>query len=147
MVGPARLGAWPRASRNERGTLALNFDTSAKGDAFVYVRSGPVNGSEAHYLPVIGGPPRQLTNFAETWEGVREPQEVSFRSFDGLYIQGFLYLPPNMQQGARYPALVQVHGGGTNSYLRTQNLTRAVPRVERLCRDGDQLSRRVRLRA
>jgi dipeptidyl aminopeptidase/acylaminoacyl peptidase len=47
---------------------------------------------------------------------------VSYRSFDGLYIQGFLYLPPDLQAGARYPALVQVHGGGTNSYLRTQNL-------------------------
>jgi dipeptidyl aminopeptidase/acylaminoacyl peptidase len=53
---------------------------------------------------------------------VREPEEVAYRSFDGLYIQGFLYLPPNMREGAKYPALVQVHGGGTNSYLRTQNL-------------------------
>ena len=70
----------------------------------------------------IGGPPRRLTRFAETWEGVREPQEIAYRSFDGLYIQGFLYLPPNMREGAKYPALVQVHGGGTNSYLRTQNL-------------------------
>ena len=69
-----------------------------------------------------GGAPRQLTRFAEEWEGVREPQEVAYRSFDGLYIQGFLYLPPNMRDGARYPALVNVHGGGTNSYLRTQNL-------------------------
>jgi dipeptidyl aminopeptidase/acylaminoacyl peptidase len=106
---------------HERGTLR-SLATTARGDAFVYVRTGPVKGPEAHYLPAIGGPPRQLTNFAETWEGVREPQEVSFRSFDGLYIQGFLYLPPNMQRSARYPALVQVHGGGTNSYLRTQNL-------------------------
>jgi dipeptidyl aminopeptidase/acylaminoacyl peptidase len=106
---------------NEKGTLR-SFETTDKGDAFVYVRSGPVEGSEAMYLPGIGGPPRRLTRFAETWEGVREPQEIAYRSFDGLYIQGFLYLPPNMREGAKYPALVQVHGGGTNSYLRTQNL-------------------------
>jgi dipeptidyl aminopeptidase/acylaminoacyl peptidase len=27
-----------------------------------------------------------------------------------------------MREGARYPALVNMHGGGTNAYLRTQNL-------------------------
>ena len=55
-------------------------------------------------------------------ERARRRRKLSYRSFDGLYIQGFLYLPPNMRPGAKYPALVQVHGGGTNSYLRTQNL-------------------------
>ena len=87
------------------------------------MRSGPVNGSEAD-LPAGASAVRRAgsRSFAETWEGVREPQEVAYRSFDGLYIQGFLYLPPNMREGAKYPALVQVHGGGTNSYLRTQNL-------------------------
>lgn len=117
---PAAGGVATRLT-NERGTLR-SFETTARADAFVYVRAGPVNGPEAHYLPAIGGPPRRLTAFAETWEGVREPEEVAYRSFDGLYIQGFLYLPPNMREGAKYPALVQVHGGGTNSYLRTQSL-------------------------
>jgi dipeptidyl aminopeptidase/acylaminoacyl peptidase len=105
---------------NDRGQLRSL--EAAAGDALVYVRSGPVDGPEAFYLPRTGGPPRQLTRFADTWEGVREPREVSYRSFDGLYIQGFLYLPPGMLDGATYPALVQVHGGGTNSYLRVQNL-------------------------
>jgi dipeptidyl aminopeptidase/acylaminoacyl peptidase len=117
---PAAGGVATRLT-HDRGALR-SLATNAGGDAFVFVRSGPVNGAEAFYLPAIGGPPRQLTTFAEVWEGVREPQEVSFRSFDGLYIQGFLYLPPDLAAGQRRPALVQVHGGGTNSYLRTQNL-------------------------
>jgi dipeptidyl aminopeptidase/acylaminoacyl peptidase len=106
---------------SERGTLR-SFETTSKGDAFVYVRSGPVDGPEAHYLTSLGGPPRRISSFSAKWDGVREPQEVAYRSFDGLYIQGFLYLPPNMRGDTRYPALVQVHGGGTNAYLRTQNL-------------------------
>jgi dipeptidyl aminopeptidase/acylaminoacyl peptidase len=106
---------------NERGQLR-SLDMAPAADSFVYVRSGPVEGPEAFYLPRSGGPPRQLTRFADVWEGVREPREVAYRSFDGLYIQGFLYLPPGMRDGAKHPALVQVHGGGTNSYLRTQNL-------------------------
>ena len=99
-----------------------SLTTTKNADAFAWVRSGPVEGPEIEYIPKIGGPSRQLTQFSEEWQNVEAPIEVSYRSFDGLYIQGFLYLPENMQQGAKYPALVQVHGGGTNSYLRTQNL-------------------------
>lgn len=106
---------------NELGTLR-SLDISAKGDALVYVRSGPANGPEAEYITAAGGPPRQLTEFSEEWENVAPPKEIAFKSFDGLYIQGFLYLPPGMREGTKYPALVQVHGGGTNSYTRTQNI-------------------------
>ena len=119
-TAPAAGGVATRIT-NERGALR-SLDATAKSDAFVYVRSGPVMGPEAFYVTSWGGAPRQLTRFSEEWQGVREPQEIAYRSFDGLYIQGFLYLPPNMRDGARYPALVNVHGGGTNSYLRTQNL-------------------------
>lgn len=117
---PAKGGVATKLT-NDRGTLR-SFETTGHADAFVFVRSGALLGSEAFYLPQIGGPPRQLTKFSQEWENVREPQEVAYRSFDGLYIQGFLYLPPAMQEAANYPALVNVHGGGTNSYLRTQNL-------------------------
>ena len=116
---PAAGGVATRMT-NERG--GLRGIETAKGDGFVYVRSTPASGSRVEYLPGIGGPPRPLTEPAVEWENVFEPQEVSYRSFDGLYIQGFLYLPQNMPAGRKYPALVMVHGGGTNSYLRTENL-------------------------
>lgn len=99
-----------------------SLTTTKSGDAFAFMRAGPVRGPEIEYIPKIGGPAKALTQFSETWQNVKAPIEVSYRSFDGLYIQGFLYLPPDMQEGARYPAVVQVHGGGTNSYVRTQNL-------------------------
>ncbi len=54
---------------------------------------------------------------------LQTPREVSFQSWDGSYIQGFLYTPPQVEAGMRCPALVQVHGGGTNSYTLGQNLT------------------------
>jgi dipeptidyl aminopeptidase/acylaminoacyl peptidase len=117
---PASGGVATRLT-NERGTMR-GIETDAKGDAFVYVRTTPTSGGEVEYLPGIGGPPRQLTDGSVEWENVFEPQEVAYRSFDGLYIQGFLYLPQNMTPGKKYPALVNVHGGGTNSYWRGQNL-------------------------
>ena len=111
------------ATRMTHGLGSLrSLSTTTNGDAFVYVRSGPVQGPEVEYVRALGGPPRQLTEFADEWQNVRAPVEVSYRSFDGLYIQGFLYLPPGMKAPTKYPALVQVHGGGTNAYLRTQNL-------------------------
>ncbi len=105
------------------GGVQANFDTTASGDAFVFTRTSPTEGSDVYYLPTSGGPARRITDFAGKWEGLQTPQEVSYPSWDGLYIQGFLYLPPQVGEGQQCPALVQVHGGGTNSYMQSLNLT------------------------
>ncbi len=98
------------------------FEVAAAGTGVSFIRTTPTRGSEVEYVAIGGGRVRQLTRFAAEWEGISEPTEIAYRSFDGLYIQGFLYLPPGFDESKRYPALVQVHGGGTNSYLRGQNL-------------------------
>ncbi len=104
------------------GGTIRTFDVSAGGN-IVLVQTGPTTGAEVFQLRVEGGVPRQLTSFSERWVGVRAPREISYRSFDGLQIQGFLYLPPGFRAGGKYPSLVNVHGGGTNSYLQVENLT------------------------
>jgi dipeptidyl aminopeptidase/acylaminoacyl peptidase len=50
-----------------------------------------------------------------------EPASVAFRSFDGLYIHGFLFKPPGFTPTGKYPALVQVHGGGHNLIMNGFN--------------------------
>lgn len=92
------------------------YDAASNGQGFVFVRSTPTRGAEVDYVPLAGGEVRQLTDFAAKWQGLVEPKEISFRSWDGLYIQGFMFLPPNFDPAKKYPALVQVHGGGTNSF-------------------------------
>ncbi len=89
---------------------------------FAFVRSSPGEGPDLYVVPASGGPADRLTRFAPEWADAQPPQEISFRSFDGHYIQGFLYLSPDAEAGAICPALVQVHGGGTNSYLDGPNL-------------------------
>jgi dipeptidyl aminopeptidase/acylaminoacyl peptidase len=106
---------------NDRGVMR-GLQASANADGFVFTRSTQADGTGSYYLPGIGGPPRQIARQEVGYEGIREPREIAYRSFDGLYIQGYLYLPPNMPAGAKFPALVHVHGGGTNSTLRTQAL-------------------------
>lgn len=118
---PVTGGVATRLS-NIDGVLS-GFDADRSADAFVFARSSETEGSDIYYLPAIGGQERRLTNLATRWASLVEPQEIAFRSFDGLAIQGFLYLPSAASSGQRCPALVQVHGGGTNSYMRGQNLT------------------------
>ena len=117
---PAAGGVATRMT-NERGQLR-SLETSATGDAFVYVRSGPVDGPEAFYLPRIGGPPKQLSAICgHVGRRTRAAGGVVSIVRRALH-PGLPVLPPGMRDGATYPGLVQVHGGGTNSYLRTQNL-------------------------
>jgi dipeptidyl aminopeptidase/acylaminoacyl peptidase len=118
---PANGGVATRVT-NQGGSVS-SLDGTPAGDAFAFVQSGPTEGSDAYYVGANGGDPRRVTWFAPRWQVVRPPLEVSYRSFDGLYIQGFLYLPPELASGQSCPALVQVHGGGTNSYMRGLNLT------------------------
>ncbi len=40
-----------------------------------------------------------------------DPQLVKFKSFDGLEIPAFLYLPPNYKKGDKIPFLINAHGG------------------------------------
>ena len=113
-------------------------DASADASVFAFVRSAPTEGQEVWTVKASGGPATRVTDFSPRFTGVQRPLEVSYRSFDGLYIQAFLYVPPALRGVAergsvgaeaseRYagpvcPALVQVHGGGTNSYMQGQNL-------------------------
>lgn len=99
------------------------YHANSDVSGFVFVRSTPTRGTEIDHLDARGGTVRRLTSFSTRWEGLVEPEEIAFRSWDGLYIQGFLFLPPDFDPTRQYPSLVQVHGGGTNSYLHSLNTT------------------------
>ncbi|TVQ34894.1 MAG: S9 family peptidase [Wenzhouxiangella sp.] len=104
------------------GGVIHGFDVSANGERFALVRSTPVRGRELDLVEHSGGQARQLTEVATHWAGVQAPIEISYRSRDGLYIQAFKFLPPDFDPGQPYPTVVQVHGGGTNSYYNGLNL-------------------------
>ena len=99
-----------------------SFTATADGSAFAFVRATPTRGRDVDLIKGIGGGLRRVTNYASSWETVIDPLVISYESYDGMYIQGFLYMPPGHQSGDQHPALVHVHGGGTNSYLHGEGL-------------------------
>lgn len=104
------LGGSLRSFHAAAGNLAL-------------VRTGPTEGAEVYHMPTAGGQPTRLTAFSPDWLDLQPPAEIAYRSHDGLYVQGLLYLPDAIERSGRCPALVQVHGGGTNTYTNGLNLT------------------------
>ena len=102
---------------NMGGTF-WKYHANADASAFVFIRSTATRGREVDYIRAIGGRTERLSNFATEWQGITEPEEISYRSWDGLYIQGFVYYPPNFDASKQYPSLVHVHGGGTNTYYK-----------------------------
>jgi dipeptidyl aminopeptidase/acylaminoacyl peptidase len=118
---PAEGGVATRVT-NMGGSFRA-YHGAANGGGFVFLRQTQTRGTEVDYVPAAGGPARRLTSVSTEWQGLVVPEEISYRSWDGLYIQGFLFAPPDFDPAGRYPALVMVHGGGTNSYLQGLSLT------------------------
>lgn len=114
---PSKGGVATRVT-NMGGTFR-NYHANADATAFVFVRATSTRGREVDYVSAIGGSPQQLSHFSTKFQGIKAPEEISYRSWDGLYIQGFVYYPPNFDPTQKYPSLVHVHGGGTNTYYKT----------------------------
>lgn len=73
----------------------------------------------AEVFVLESGKLRQLTTVnTEFLSGVRLAQvkDVTFPSWDGTEIEGFIYLPPGYDQSLRYPTLLRIHGGPVSQY-------------------------------
>ncbi|HEV2387633.1 MAG TPA: S9 family peptidase [Candidatus Acidoferrales bacterium] len=86
---------------------------SPDGKRIYFHRTTPFEANDLLAADLAGGPPRRLThatprNFDT---GLVTPEKVQWRSKDGLNIVGILYKPPEMKHGARYPAVLWIHGG------------------------------------
>lgn len=99
----------------EEGSFG-NFSVAGDGSSIVYERSVPTRSGEITRFDLAGGAPVTLTDWATDFRDLTAPRRIAYRSHDGLYMLGYLYLPPDFDPSARYPALVQAHGGGNNAY-------------------------------
>jgi dipeptidyl aminopeptidase/acylaminoacyl peptidase len=62
---------------------------------------------------------RQLTHVnGEFFSQIKlgETEEIHFKSYDGLEIEGFITKPPSFDAASRYPTLLLIHGGPVSQY-------------------------------
>lgn len=94
-------------STNGRTIAALRTDWFTPGD--IWAMAG--NGANR----------RRLTGVNDVLLRSRQlirPRKISWRSFDGLEIEGWLYLPP-LPPGERAPLVLDVHGGPTLAWAES----------------------------
>lgn len=112
---PAKRGV-RTAVTNLTGSVS-DFAISPAGAMLAYVLATQTSPADLFVVPLTGGRPRRLTDCSMSVGGaLTEPESIAYRSFDGLYCDAYLYLPPEFDDQKQYPGLIQVHGGGTNAY-------------------------------
>jgi dipeptidyl aminopeptidase/acylaminoacyl peptidase len=95
----------------------LDFALSPDGETLAVIHASQVSPPELYLVPTAGGRPRRVSdNVSVTAGQVTLPERIPYETFDGLYCDAYLYLPPDFDESRTYPGLVQVHGGGTNAY-------------------------------
>ncbi len=87
---------------------------SPDGTAIYFHRTSPLESTDLLVAGVNGiSQPHYLSHtLPKNFEGALQiPERVHFRSKDNLSIAGILYKPHGFQTGARYPAVLWIHGG------------------------------------
>jgi dipeptidyl aminopeptidase/acylaminoacyl peptidase len=100
----------------------MAFTASAAAERLAFVRSTPTVVGDLHVMAASGGPSTKLTGFNDALFGqltMNEPEEITYTSFDGRKIQGWILKPPAFDSSARYPLILEIHGGPHAAYGNT----------------------------
>ncbi len=94
-----------------RGIGVTGFD--AAGGDFVYTASTPTTFSE---LYLAGEPITQLTAPFASRRELSEPERFTAVSKDGTEVEAWIVPPAGLEEGKRYPLLLNIHGGPYTQY-------------------------------
>lgn len=95
---------------------------SPDGKEVAFMLQTPTSPGDLWVASLEGGTPRQLTSSPLSHvlqDNLTNPEKVTYKSFDGLEIPAYLYVPPDRKPGERFPALVIAHGGPTSQFADT----------------------------
>ena len=97
----------------------IQFRATADGSKLVYMLSTPTRLGDLFVADQNGTNPKQLTRFNDALFSklnLTEPEEISYKSFDGKTIQAWLQKPPGFEPGKKYPLILNIHGGPHTAY-------------------------------
>jgi dipeptidyl aminopeptidase/acylaminoacyl peptidase len=97
----------------------LNYSVAAGKIAFT--ASDPVDPSDVYVCDADGSNERRLTTVSKSFlSGVtlNKPEEFRVKSHneDGWDVHGWIMKPPQFEEGAKYPMVLQIHGGPHGMY-------------------------------
>ncbi|HET9369978.1 MAG TPA: S9 family peptidase [Vicinamibacterales bacterium] len=94
------------ASSNGRTLVGLVSTQTAVGDLFTFDLGAATT-------------PRQITRLNEPLFSslkLSEPETITWKSFDGRPIEGWLLKPPDFDPSKKYPFILEIHGGPHSAY-------------------------------
>jgi dipeptidyl aminopeptidase/acylaminoacyl peptidase len=97
------------------------FRTSSDGSKIVYAVSTPTRVGDLFLLDrqSPNTQPQQLTDVNKelfSKLNLTEPEEISYKSFDGKTIQAWVQKPPDFNAAKKYPLILNIHGGPHAAY-------------------------------
>jgi len=112
--GPTRVLVAP-----EMGVCAMP-QWSPDGNRISYLFQTPTAPLDLWVVSVADGKAHPLTNSllgGDVAQRLVVPEKVVYKSFDGLPISAYLYKPPAMRPGQRFPGILWIHGGPTSQWF------------------------------
>src|SRR3989440_907874 len=104
------------------GNQAISrFRATNDGSKIIYAVSTPTRVGDLFVLDrqSANAPPRQLTDINKeifSKLNLTEPEEISYKSFDGKMIQAWVQKPPDFNAAKKYPLILNIHGGPHAAY-------------------------------
>ena len=97
----------------------LRFCAPADRSKIVYTLSSPTRINDLFISDRIGGEPRQLTHVNDalfSQLNLTDPEEISYKTFDGKTIQAWVQKPPDFNPAKKYALILNIHGGPHAAY-------------------------------
>jgi dipeptidyl aminopeptidase/acylaminoacyl peptidase len=100
----------------------MAYTADQSGQRLALILSSQTVLGDLRTLDAAAGTMTTLTGFNdELFEQLTlsEPEEISYTSFDGKRIQGWILKPPGFDATRKYPMILQIHGGPHSAYGNT----------------------------
>ena len=113
-------GTVDAVTKGQHDVMAYTADDT--GQKLALIRSTQTVLGDVNLVDASTGTMSTLTSFNDDLFKtltLSEPEEISYTSFDGKRIQGWILKPPDFDSTRKYPLILQIHGGPHSAYGNT----------------------------